>query len=77
MRDLRLRPVDVGSAASPQDIEEWRLELEAFLLDQADEETKKALEKKKTGKWQRLATYDLTCAMDWQFMVLSGYGWSM
>ena len=77
MRDLKLRPEEIGSAVSKVDIDEWRAALEAFLMDQANEEAKAELENKSSAKWQRLATYDLVCAMDWQLVVTSGYGWNM
>ena len=77
MRDLRQRPEEVGSAATRTDIDQWRAELEEFLLDQADDETRARLEAKTSDKWQRLATYDLICATDWQLVVLSGFGLNM
>ena len=77
MRELKQRPEEIGEKVSRSDIDEWRYQLEAFLMEQADEETRKALEKLTSSKWQRLATFDLVCAMDWQFVVISGYGWSM
>ena len=77
MRELKQRPEEVGAAATRNDIEQWRTELESFLLDEADEETRKKLEAKTTEKWQRLATYDLLCATDWQLKVLSGFGVNM
>ena len=77
MRELKQRPKEVSAAATRNDIEQWRAELDAFLLDQADAETRKELEKKTSDKWQRLATFDLTCGTDWQLKVLSGYGLNM
>ena len=77
MRELKRRPEEIGRKVSRSDIDEWRYQMEAFLMEQADEDATKALEKLSRSKWQRLATFDLVCAMDWHLVVISGYGWNM
>ena len=77
MRELRQRPEEIGSRVTTQDMDEWRYQLEVFLTEQLGEEAKEKIEKMANSKWQRLATFDLLCASDWQLVVVSGYGFNM
>ena len=72
MRDARFRPDEPGFASQKKDLAEWRVRVESFLASQLAVDGDRSSAAAGRQRWNRIATFDLVCGIDWQLQASVG-----